>query len=180
MPLDAPTGPGEWRSFHSESNVRLAYEHWLAHVPLDPARVLPMSLGGAIGPQILRFGRAFMTQFDGQLDVAILGAGPDGHIASLFPDHPGLDVVDVCFAVHDSPKPPRERISLTLPTLNQTAFTFVLARGEAKAAMLELAYDGASELPLARLCPDGSYHWVLRRDAATKIVARWRDPQPNS
>lgn len=173
LQLDAPSGPGEWQSFHSDSNLRLAYQHWLKDVPIEPNNVLPMSLGGQIGPQVLRFGRAFLSLFAGRVDVAIIGAGADGHIASLFPDHPGLAVQDVCFAVHDSPKPPRQRISLTLPVLNLSGATFVLARGEAKAAMLELAYDGAEELPLSHLRPTGALHWVLDRSAAHKIVSGW-------
>ncbi len=175
LPLDAPTGPGEWQSFHAESNLRLAYQHWLKDAPIEPSQVLPMSLGGAIGAQVVRFGRTFMAQFSGRLDVTIIGVGPDGHIASIFPDHPGMQVDDVCFAVHDSPKPPRERISLALPVLNSSDFTFVLARGEAKSAMLELAYDGSQELPLSRLRPQGALHWVVDREAGQKIVARWTE-----
>ena len=175
LPLDAPTGPGHWQTFHADSNLRLAYEHWLKDVPIDPASVLPMSLGGAIEPQVVRFGRAFLSLFAGKLDVCVLGAGPDGHVASIFPSHPGMAVDDLCFAVHDSPKPPRERISLALPVLNKADFTFVLARGQDKAAMLELAWDGADDLPLSHVKPTGQLHWVLDRDAAAKIVARWAE-----
>jgi 6-phosphogluconolactonase len=173
LQLDAPTGPGNWASFHGDSNLRLAYQHWLKDVPIAPQNVLPLSLGGQIGPQVVRFGRAFLAQFAGRVDVAIIGAGPDGHIASIFPDHPSMAVQDVCFAVHDSPKPPLQRVSLALSVLNRSGATFVLARGEAKAAMLQLAYDGAPELPLSHLRPEGELHWVLDRGAAHKIVSEW-------
>lgn len=173
LPQTSPREPGDWRAFHTDSNLRLAYEHWLGAVPLAASHVLPMSLGGAIGPQVVRFGGAFLNQFHGAVDIAILGAGPDGHIASLFPGHPGLAVQDICFAVHDSPKPPSERITLALPVLNQSAFTFVLARGDDKAAMLAAAYHGDTALPLARLNPTGALHWVVARSAATDIVAAW-------
>ena len=173
-----PHEPCDWRAFHADSNLRLAYEHWLGAVPLAPSHVLPMSFGGAIGPQVVRFGRAFLSQFNGEVDVALLGAGPDGHVASLFPGHPGLAVHDVCFAVHDSPKPPPERISLALPVLNRSAYTFVLARGADKAAMLTAAYHGDSALPLTRLTPAGALHWVLERSAALGIVAAWSAEAP--
>jgi len=175
LALDAPAGPGAWRSFHADSNLRGAYEHWLGDVAIDPSAVLPMSLGGRIEDQVVRFGRAFLTQFGGRLDVSILGAGPDGHIASLFPDHPGLQVDDVCLAVHDSPKPPRQRITLALPVLNAADFTFLLARGENKAAMLRRAYNNDRALPLAHIRPQGALHWVLDRPAASELLRTWTE-----
>lgn len=177
LPLDAPSGPGQWQSFHADSNLRAAYETWLADAPISAERVLPMSLGGAIERQVLRFGRTFLSQFAGGLDIAILGAGPDGHIASLFPDHPGLLVNDVCMAIHDSPKPPAQRITLSMNVLAQADFVFVLASGEGKAGMLKRALDGDDGLPLSRLQPTGddghagAYHWILDKGAASAIVA---------
>ncbi len=178
LPLDAPTGPGHWQSFHGDSNLRTAYEHWLADVPIDPTRVLPMSLGGAMQDQVVRFGRSFLALFGGRLDVTVLGAGPDGHIASLFPGHPGLEVDDICLAVHDSPKPPPQRITLAMPVLNAAAVTIVLARGHAKAAMLRAALSADTTLPLGRLAPRGAYHWVLDRPAAAAILADERAADP--
>jgi len=53
------------------------------------------------------------------LDLIVLGIGEDGHVASLFPDAPTLDADEsrACVGVHDSPKPPPERITLTLSVL---------------------------------------------------------------
>lgn len=179
LPVSDAT-PGAWQAFDAESNLRGAYEAWLAHVPLSPDRVLPMSLGGALEAELLRFGRAFQAQFEGGLDVAILGAGPDGHVASLFPDHPGLDVDDVCLAVHDSPKPPRQRISLALPVLQRAGVAFVLASGVAKQEMLSRAYAGDLALPVARLRTPGRHRWLLDRDAARAILAQHLDATPLS
>jgi 6-phosphogluconolactonase len=165
--------PGHWQAFDAQSNLRGAYEAWLAHVPIAPERVLPMSLGGDVGREVVRFGRAFVDQFDGALDVAILGCGADGHIASLFPGHPALEVDDICLAVHDSPKPPAVRISLALPVLNRSGATFVLANGAEKADMLAMAYNGDVTLPLARLRPQAPAQWLLDRSAAHHIVHGW-------
>jgi 6-phosphogluconolactonase len=69
------------------------------------------------------------------LDVIVLGIGPDGHIASLFPGAPTLEADDnqLCLGVHDSPKQPPERITLTLPVLHAARRCVLLATGASKA-----------------------------------------------
>jgi 6-phosphogluconolactonase len=68
------------------------------------------------------------------LDVIVLGIGPDGHVASLFPGAPTLDAdaQRLCLGVHDSPKPPPERITLTLPVLRAARRCVLLATGASK------------------------------------------------
>lgn len=165
-----PTQPGDWQAFHEDTNIHLAAEQWLAHVPIPPHQVLPMTLGGDAASECLRFGRSFQQEWNGELDIAILGAGPDGHIASLFPDHPALDVDDLCLAVHDSPKPPAERISLALSVLQKAPVVIVLAQGKSKADMLLRAANGDVSLPLARLDHPKDLHWILDFAAASEIL----------
>ena len=75
------------------------------------------------------------------LDLVLLGAGPDGHTASLFPDHDGLqpDSDRAVIAVRDSPKPPPERVSLTLSAIRAAQTVTAVVTGEAKAEAVAMA-----------------------------------------
>jgi 6-phosphogluconolactonase len=79
---------------------------------------------------------------DTVIDVALNGMGPDGHTASLFPGFPQLNAAGICVAVHDSPKPPSDRITLTLPKLNESRRIVLLVTGAEKAPMLERVIAG--------------------------------------
>jgi len=104
-------------------------------------------------------------------DVAMFGMGPDGHIASLFPDHPvylaGGDAEAV--AVHDSPKPPPTRISLTLASINRSREVWVVAAGEAKADAVAGALRSDSTLPASRVHGVAATMWLVDAAAATKV-----------
>jgi 6-phosphogluconolactonase len=87
-----------------------------------------------------------------RFDVTFLGVGEDGHIASLFPDHDGVrDTEHVVIAETDSPKPPPERLSLTLPIINASDRCWMVLAGPDKAGALGLALAGAaaSSVPVA-------------------------------
>lgn len=78
-------------------------------------------------------------------DVCFLGVGPDGHIASLFPDRPEILITDrAVVAVRDSPKPPPERVSMTRPVINSAKRVWMVLSGTDKASALGLALAGAS------------------------------------
>lgn len=163
-----PLPPGDdWRALPEASNLRLAWEHWLSRVPEPPALV-PMARPGTLAEAARAYAEAFEREV-GRLDVVLLGAGPDGHIASLFPGHAALSATGVCVAVDDSPKPPPQRLSLTLSVLQDVDHAFLVATGEAKAAMLRDAYAGSSSLPLGRYRPAGSFDWVLDPAAASLL-----------
>lgn len=78
-------------------------------------------------------------------EVCLLGVGPDAHIASLFPDRPEVRITDrSAVAVHDSPKPPPVRVSLTRPVINSSQAIWLCLAGPDKASALGLALAGAS------------------------------------
>jgi 6-phosphogluconolactonase len=76
------------------------------------------------------------------LDITHLGMGPDGHTASLFPHHPVLDAHGVAVGITDSPKPPPDRITLTLPKLNESRRIVLLVTGEGKSEALARVMAG--------------------------------------
>src|SRR3954453_13632918 len=92
---------------------------------------------------------------DTVIDLALQGMGPDGHTASLFPGHPQLQATGVAVCVRDSPKPPPERMTLTLGKLNEARRIVLLVTGEEKAPMLARVLAGADpDVPASLLSRD--------------------------
>jgi 6-phosphogluconolactonase len=91
----------------------------------------------------------------GPLDLVHLGLGPDGHTASLFPGHPLLQAEGIALCVPDSPKPPPERMTLTLGKLNESRRIVVVVTGEEKAPMLARVLAGPNPgIPASLLARD--------------------------
>jgi 6-phosphogluconolactonase len=99
---------------------------------------------------------AYAEELDGTvIDIALNGMGPDGHTASLFPGHPMLHAAGIAVAVPDSPKPPPERVTLTLGKLNESRKILLLVTGAEKAPMLARVIAGADPaVPASLLARD--------------------------
>lgn len=112
-------------------------------------------------------------------DLILLGMGPDGHTASLFPGHQLLAEEGRWVAyIQDSPKPPPKRITFTLPVINHAAKVAFVATGGGKQDMLRKILDEPKEgLPSSRVRPrsPGVVYWFVD-DAASEKVAHPRTP----
>ena len=82
-----------------------------------------------------------------EIDLNILGVGPDGHVASLFPGIADLDDQRDIFAITDSPKPPATRISFTMKFINNSREVWIVASGESKADAVAKIIEGDLSIP---------------------------------
>lgn len=116
-----------------------------------------------------------------RFDHIWLGVGEDGHTLSLFPDHPSMHPTEeLVIAVHDSPKPPPDRITLTLKALQGVRHCTVIAAGEGKADIIRRAMEADQDLPIARAVAaieesGGRVTWLLDEAAASLMEARGED-----
>ena len=155
-----------------QSNYRLAAETLLAGAGIPPERVHRME--GELGPEegARRYAEELRQRLAAAdesqsttpvLDLIVLGIGPDGHVASLFPGAATLDAGEdaVCTGVRDSPKPPAERITLSLAVLRAARECVLLATGAGKAdAVNAMLAEPSSHVPAS----------LLRRERLTVIV----------
>ena len=138
---------------HAARNDRQAREAFLDGLNV-PAENIHATLGSDDGTDLDGAAAAYaaeLARFPGaegpwpSFDVCFLGVGPDGHIASLFPDRSEIQITDrSVVAVRDSPKPPPERITMTRPVINSSKRVWLVLAGADKAAALGLALAGAS------------------------------------
>ncbi len=160
----------------SDRNDRAVGLDLLDLVVADPARVHAMPASDEAHEDIEDAAAAYeqlvRSTGSGEFDLVLLGLGPDGHVASLFPGFPQLDVDDrIAVAVTGSPKPPPERISLTFPALNRTREVWFLVSGDGKADAVarSLATEGTVHATPARGITVPDTTWFLDTDAASLL-----------
>ena len=142
---------------HPDSNARMVRESLYANARAEPPLLHALPVPRPPEDAAWLYGLDIRAAIPGEtFDIVLLGMGPDGHTASLFPGHPVLDVAAApCAPVLDSPKPPPERVTLTLPVLRRARFTLLLATGAEKRDALAAALRGDKTLPVGMLVEDG-------------------------
>jgi 6-phosphogluconolactonase len=113
-----------------------------------------------------------------KFDLILLSVGPTGSVASLHPNHPALEVTDdwVTF-ITDSPDPPPERITFTMPVINSASNVVIVATGEDKAWAVQQSVSQLSEhmgldlsVPAKMVTPtEGKVVWFVDKEASKEI-----------
>ncbi|PWA97139.1 nagB/RpiA/CoA transferase-like superfamily protein [Artemisia annua] len=170
---------------HPDSNYLLAYDGFLSKVSIPPGNIHAindtLSAEGAAEEyetnikNLVQKGIISTSEASGipKFDVMLLGMGPDGHVASLFPGHPLLQEKNkwVTF-IKESPKPPPERITYTFPVINSSANIALVVAGAGKAHPVHVALGNGQDsdvLPVQLVSPEGELTWFLDKDAASKL-----------
>lgn len=168
---------------HPERNETQAREALLDHVACSPERVHPMPAAGgpfADDPEAAaasyadELRRAARPEDHGDVpvfDVLLLGVGPDGHVASLFPEAPAAHEERTVVAVRGAPKPPPTRLTLTFPAITAAREVWVMAAGREKAGAARLGLSGAGrvQVPAAGAAGRQRTLWLLDREAASAL-----------
>lgn len=164
-----------------ERNERQAREALLDHLDLDPGRVHPM---GALGGPDGQDADAAAARYADELrraapaghevppfDVLLLGMGPEGHTASIFPESPAAHDDRLVAGVHGCPKPPPTRLTLAFPALNAAREVWFVVAGADKAPMVAAALAGAGpvQVPAAGVTGRHDTLWLLDEAAAGRL-----------
>lgn len=182
---------------HVESNYKLTKEGLLSKVPILNGHVYSINDNATVEDaatgyefvirQLVKLRTIGVSESNDcpMFDLILLDVGSDGHVASLFPNHPALELKDDWVTyITDSPHPPPERITFTLPVINSASNIAILASGDDKAKAVHLAISDSTEgpdtptsLPARMVQPtDGKLVWFLDKAAASSLEAKDNAP----
>lgn len=198
----------EWENWHvlwadervvslesDDSNYKLAWEEFLSKVPIPEEQVymmddsLPAEEAAEEYSEMLRdlVEEGIITTTKGavfpRLDLVLLGIGPDGHVASLFPNSSLLaEKTRWVLPILNSPKPPTARITLSLPVINSSRHVAFVAAGKGKAEAIQRVFERAAlpgSLPAQLVQPfNGDITWFVDDNATSQLSAStWNNPK---
>jgi 6-phosphogluconolactonase len=167
---------------HEDSNYKLALDTLFSKVSIPSSHIHPIDtsllddleeLADSYEKELIHeFAQKDSARFP-VFDLILLGTGPDGHTASLFPGHELLAEEDRWIAyIEDSPKPPPKRITLTYPVINHAARVAFVATGESKKDILHDILDEPEKgLPSSRVRPaaPGYLYWFVDDAASSRV-----------
>jgi 6-phosphogluconolactonase len=166
-----------------DRNEKAAREALLDHVNIDPERVFPMGwAGGEDGNDAdaaaARYADTLASRTRHEdhglvprFDLLLVGLGPEGHVASIFPESPAVYDERPVVAVYHCPKPPPTRITMTQVAITSAAEVWIVAAGgeKADAARLGLSGAGPLQVPAAGAIGRSRTLWLLDKDAASAL-----------
>lgn len=132
----------------SERNSLVAEQKWLDKVAIPKTQIhrIAAELGAEAGAEQY----ANDVAEAGVFDLVLLGMGEDGHTASLFPGHEH-NVDELTHAVHNSPKPPSDRVTISAKALSKTNELIFIVSGDKHDAIA--AWKNQQDIPVTKLCP---------------------------
>jgi 6-phosphogluconolactonase len=163
------------------SNQRMARETLISKLPIPPSNVFPIPTDGNPEEAAGRYAHLLREQFPEPTvrpDLVLLGLGPEGHTASLFPESPVLSEEDRWAAAVEVDAKPPQRITVTLPLINRARHVFFLVVGERKADIARrvlIEEPGIEQCPASGVRPaDGELTWWLDAAAAAGLPRFFR------
>lgn len=157
---------------HADRNALQARNALLKKISIDEAKVheFPASNSGLPLDEAAEEFAAIVAAIKPSFDIVLLGMGPDGHIASLFPGKPAPVAGAQIIAEHDSPKPPPQRLSFSYEALNSAdQVWFVVAGADKQDAVAVAMGDSPTDLPVGRVQGRKATHWFIDSTAGTKV-----------
>jgi 6-phosphogluconolactonase len=149
-----------------DSNYAMVLDTLIAGAPIPDSQVHRVL--GELGAEAAA--AAYREELaDVVLDLALLGMGPDGHTASLFPHHPALEATESCVAVHGAPKPPPDRITMTVPYLRAARARLILTTGAVKAEAVAAVLAGPDPAVPTSLIAGPDTELLVDPPAAAKV-----------
>jgi 6-phosphogluconolactonase len=160
---------------HPDSNQRMAREAFIDAVPIPDTQIYPLPVSGDPEADAASYEATIRATLAGdppRFDLVLLGLGPDGHTASLFPGTTALDEHERLVAATFVAKFDAWRLTMTLPLLNNAALTVFLVAGQDKAEAARAVLrpsDAEPPLPARLLRPQGRLLWLLDAPAASLL-----------
>jgi len=167
---------------NDERNDKQARAALLDYIDIPSSQVHPMpasdgEFGADVAAAALAYEQLLAANAESgnpapNFDVHLLGVGPEGHINSVFPNTPAVrETTRMVVAVEDSPKPPPQRITFTMPAVQRSREVLLLVSGAAKADAVAAAINGTDPVavPAAGAIGRENTVWLLDEEAAAKL-----------